>query len=240
MPVESAPVSDVNEQARAPQARATGFTPVKTGRVKYLLWKWRRTLDSFGAKAGPAARPVALSPAKSFFLPLLPPLLPHETHHHRRRPAHAGLGASGVGRLRQALSARAESAAQSHQGQAARLKHWQTQGMDASVALLIGGPPEPGCRQTRAERGPFRSHRRPVLRQSASVKRAALKRSWRLANPRQSQEGAYDPSAALQIPADLHRSFFMARSPSGTCAKRHFTPFKSAPDFDATSLARPA
>ena len=59
-------------------------------------------------------------PAKSFFLPLLPPLLPHETHHHRRRPAHAGLGASGVGRLRQALSARAESAAQSHQGRAAR------------------------------------------------------------------------------------------------------------------------
>ena len=92
MPVESAPVSDVNEQARAPQARATGFTPVKTGRVKYLLWKWRRTLDSFGAKAGPAARPVALSPAKSFFLPLLPPLLPHGTRHHRvgqRMPAWA-------------------------------------------------------------------------------------------------------------------------------------------------------
>ena len=190
MPVKFAPVSDVNEQTRAPQARATGFTPVKTGRVKYLLWKWRRTLDSFGAKAGPAARPVALSPAKSFFLPLLPPLLPHGTRHHRRRPAHAGLGASGVGRLRQALSARAESAAQSHQGRAARLKHWQTQGMDVSVALLIGGPPEPGCRQTRTERGPFRSHRRPVLRQSVSAKRAALKRSWRLANPRQSQEGA--------------------------------------------------
>jgi len=63
MPVKFAPVSDVNGQARAPQARATGFAPVKTGLVKYLFWKWRKTLDSFGAQAGPAARPVALSPA---------------------------------------------------------------------------------------------------------------------------------------------------------------------------------
>ena len=29
MPVKFAPVSDVNGQARAPQARATGFAPVK-------------------------------------------------------------------------------------------------------------------------------------------------------------------------------------------------------------------
>ena len=39
------------------------FAPVKTGLVKYLFWKWRETLDAFGAQAGPAARPVALSPA---------------------------------------------------------------------------------------------------------------------------------------------------------------------------------